>query len=269
MESIDPRHTDVTQRLRAAGCVFAEDEATILLVEASDDAALESLIARRVSGEPLEYIVGWAEFGGLRVRVTPGVFVPRQRTMTLVDEAAELLVGSLGPDPSGALVVDLCCGSGAIGAVLLDRLPGLELHAADLDPFAVACARVNLAPHPTASVHHGDLLDALPARLRGRIAVLVANTPYVPHDAIASMPPEAREHEAPVALDGGADGLDVQRRLATNVGDWLAPGGHVLVESSAGQADVAAAVFAPVGPVHVRSDEQQGGTVVIATKPAR
>ena len=99
--------------------------------------------------------------------------------------------------------------------------------------MALACARTNV---PAATAHLGDLYDALPGRLRGRIDVLAANAPYVPTDRIADMPPEARDHEPRAALDGGADGVDLHRRIAAGAPDWLAPGGVLLVETSPGQA---------------------------------
>ena len=207
--------------LRAAGCVFAEDEARLLLDAATDDADLARMVAERVAGTPLELVVGYAEFCGLRITVAPGVFVPRQRTADLVRRAA-------GGLRAGDVAVDLCCGTGALGAALLDTVPGIEVHAADLDPDAVACARRNLDPD---RVHEGDLYAALPTGLRGRVAVILANAPYVPTDAIALMPPEARDHEHRVALDGGADGLDIQRRVIAEAPAWLRPGGRVLVES--------------------------------------
>src|SRR5690606_31702571 len=110
-------------------------------------------------------------------------------------------------------------GTGAVGAAVLAAAGEAvaELHAADVDPAAVACARTNL---PTAQVHAGDLWDALPAALRGRVDVVAANAPYVPTDEIATMPPEARDHEARVALDGGPDGLELHRRVAAGARDW-------------------------------------------------
>ncbi|KAA1422122.1 putative protein N(5)-glutamine methyltransferase [Nocardioides humilatus] len=240
-------------RLRGAGCVFAEDEAALLAAAASG-AALEDLVRRRIAGEPLEHLLGWADFDGVRVALDPGVFIPRQRTAFLVELASSWV-------PAGGVVVDLCCGSGALGLALARRHPGITLHAADIDPVAVACAQRNLAGLGTAQV--GDLDAALPADLRGRVDVLVANVPYVPTDAIATMPAESRDHEPRGTVDGGADGLDVVRRLAARAPHWLVPSGRVLVETSEGQADVAAAAFAEAGLApEVHHDEERGATVV-------
>ena len=249
-------------RLRDAGCVFAEEEATLLGAASDDPGVVEALVARRVAGEPLEHLLGWAQFAGLRVLVGPGVFVPRRRTEHLLDQATARLAGRSEP-----VVVDLCCGSGAIALALAARVSLGELHAADVDPAAVACARLNLGS-AGGSVHEGDLLDALPSRLRGRVDVLVANVPYVPTPALATMPPEARDHEPRVALDGGADGLDVVRRVAAAVASWLVPGGWVLVETSAAQAPPAAALFRAAGldpVVEVAAD----GTHVVAARSRR
>jgi release factor glutamine methyltransferase len=247
----------VVLRLRAAGCVFAEDEARLLLEAASTATDLEALVARRVSGEPLEQLLGWAEFCGLRIAVAPGVFVPRRRTEFLVGTAAALI-------HSGGVVVDLCCGSGAVGAALLAAVPGLQLTAADVDPAAVACARRNL---PGVPVCEGDLFAALPAELRGRVDVLVANVPYVPSEAVAWMPPEARDNEARMALDGGADGLDVARRLVSGALAWLAPGGSLLFETSEDQAPDAVRIVAAGGLLaDVATDDDVGATVVLGTR---
>jgi release factor glutamine methyltransferase len=241
--------TDVVGRLRAAGCVFAEEEAALLVEAASSPEQLELLVARREAGEPLEQLLGWVEFCGLRLAVAPGVFVPRQRTALVVDEAA----GLVGP---GSVVVDLGCGVGAIAAALLDRVPDIEVYAVDVDPAAVACARRNLVPE---RVFEGDLYDALPPELRGRVDVVVANAPYVPTDAIALMPREAREHEHRVALDGGPDGLAVQRRVIAGAPVLLRPGGHVLVETSRRQLEGTSAALRAAGlTVAARSDDESG-----------
>ena len=237
--------------LRSAGCVFAEDEARLLLDEASSPAELMAWAARRMAGEPLEQVVGWASFAGLRVAVDPGVFVPRRRSELLVEVAAR--------EPAD-VVVDLCCGTGALGAALAARWPDAEVHAADSDPAAVTCARRNLPPE---QVYLGELYAALPADLRGRVDVLVVNAPYVPTGAIATMPREARDHEHRVALDGGADGLDVPRRVAAGAGGWLRSGGRLLVETGRDQAERTAGLLSGAGlATAVDTDDDLGGTVV-------
>ncbi|MFB7510297.1 putative protein N(5)-glutamine methyltransferase [Streptomyces broussonetiae] len=234
-----PSLSAVEAALRAAGCVFAEDEAELILATARGPAELTSMVDRRVAGLPLEQVLGWARFHGLRVRVDPGVFVPRRRTEFLVDQA-------LAQAPAASVVVDLCCGSGALGAALATTLDGAEVHAADIDPAAVRCARDNLAPFG-GRAHEGDLYDALPAALRGRVGVLLANVPYVPTAEVPLLPAEARDHEPLVALDGGADGLDVLRRVAAGAPEWLAPGGRLLSETSERQASAALRAFADAG----------------------
>jgi release factor glutamine methyltransferase len=248
----------VVGTLRRAGCVFAEDEAS-LLIGASDTAdELAARVADRVAGRPLEQILGWAEFDGRRVGVEPGVFVPRRRTELVVRVA----VDGLRP---GDVVVDLCCGSGAIGLALASRIAGLELHAADVDPVAVACARRNLAGLGT--VHEGDLYAALPPELAGRVARLAVNAPYVPSDAIALMPPEAREHEHLIALDGGADGLDLARRVAGEAGRWIASGGRLTIETSRAQAAQLRDLMAAAGlDAAVGRDDELDATVVTGAR---
>ncbi|MFJ6986865.1 MULTISPECIES: putative protein N(5)-glutamine methyltransferase [unclassified Streptomyces] len=249
----------VVAALRAAGCVFAEEEARLILTTARTPDEVTAMVARRVTGEPLELVVGWAEFGGLRVAVEPGVFVPRRRTEFLVGQAL-----ALAPDAS--VVVDLCCGSGAVGAALAAALGPVELHAADIDPAAVRCARRNLAPFG-GHVHPGDLFTALPAALRGRVDLLAANVPYVPTGEVALLPAEARDHEPRTALDGGPDGLDVLRRVAAGAAHWLAPGGRVLVETSAHQAPSALRAFTRAGlTARLVVDEDLPARVVIGTR---
>ena len=239
---------EITAELRAAGCVFAEEEADLIVAEA-DGGDVRRMVDERVVGRPLEQVLGWAEFDGLRIAVAPGVFVPRRRSRLLVDlatgRAAEL---------EHAVVVDLCCGTGALAAAVLARVPTVEVYAADLDPDAAACARRNL---PADRVFEGDLFAALPDDLRGRVDVLMVNAPYVPTDAIASMPPEARDHEHRVALDGGVDGLDVQRRVIRDAGHWLAPGGDLVIETGRHQVPATSAAMTAAGLVtetHTLSD---------------
>ncbi|GGF29221.1 methyltransferase [Subtercola lobariae] len=293
---------EIVRRLRAAGCVFAEDEAALLVAEAESPGELEAMVDRRVAGLPLEHLLGWAQFCGLRIAVEPGVFVPRHRTEFLAQQAIALALTpsfgfatgrastdggpadreSAGRAPAGGgpadrapaaegsplrspVVVDLCCGAGAIGAAIIDAVPHANVFAADIDPAAVHSARLNIT---NGQVYQGDLFDALPAALRGSVEVLVANTPYVPSEAIALMPPEARLYEARVALDGGFDGLDVQRLVAAAAPLWLCPGGHLLVETSDEQAPATAAIFESCGmPARIVSSEELFATVVIGVRP--
>jgi len=276
----------IVTRLRAAGCVFAEDEARLLISAARTPAELADMVERRAVGLPIEQVLGWAEFCGLRIAVDPGVFVPRRRTEFLVRQATALVsqTAALAAKaassarqaaspagqavaPSRAVVVDLCCGSGAVGAALAAALDLAELHAVDIDPAAAACARRNIAA-VGGHAYEGDLYQPLPATLRGRVDLLVANVPYVPTQEIALLPPEARLHEPRVALDGGADGLDVLRRVTAAARKWLAPGGHLLFETSERQAPQAAETVARDGLVpRVASSGELNATVVIAARP--
>ncbi len=238
---------------------------------------------------PLEHVLGWADFCGLRMAVDPGVFVPRRRTEFLVRQAVALVQQAIAPAgqpaspadqnpapprpagqnpaPPRTVVVDLCCGSGAVGAALAAALGQVELHAADIDPAAVACARRNVAA-VGGQVYAGDLYDPLPGTLRGSVDILAANVPYVPTGEIGLLPAEARVHEPLMALDGGPDGLGVLRRVSAAAPVWLAPGGHLLFETSKHQARQAVDIVARNGliPQVVRSDELTA-TVIIGTRP--
>lgn len=249
----------VVTRLRAAGCVFAEDEARLLIAAARTAAELDAMVSRRAAGQPLEQVVGWAGFCGLRIAVAPGVFVPRRRTEFLVRQAAALA-------RPGDVIVDLCCGAGAVAAALAAAVDRAEVHAADIDPAAVRCARQNL---PGGHVYQGDLYRALPSGLRGRVAVLAANVPYVPTGEIGLLPAEARLHEPRAALDGGSDGLGMLRRVAAAAPGWLAPGGHLLSETSGRQAPSAAAAFAAAGlTARVVGSDDLDATVIIGRRDA-
>jgi len=251
----------IVARLRTAGCVFAEDEAGLLIATARTPDELAAMVDRRVAGLPLEHVLGWAEFCGLLIIVGPGVFVPRRRSEFLVSQA----VAAARPiTASGApVVLDLCCGSGAVGLAVATALGGAELHAADIDPGATAYARRNLAV-AGGLVHEGDLYDPLPPDLRGRIDVIVVNAPYVPSAEIGLMPPEARLHEPAVALDGGIDGVGIHRRVASLAGEWLAPGGSLLIETSDRQAALTTAAMVTAGlATTIASDDDLDATVVI------
>jgi release factor glutamine methyltransferase len=251
----------VVDRLRAAGCVFAEDEARLLEAEARTTHDLDAMVDRRTSGIPLEHVLGWAEFAGLRIQVEPGVFVPRARTELLARQAVALTHRAAALAPPAPVVLDMCCGSGALGAVLAAAVAGIEVYAADIDPVAVACARCNLT---AGLVYRGDLYAALPNGLARRVDVLVANAPYVPSGELELMPREARLHEPHDTLDGGADGLDLVRRVIAGAPSWLRPGGHVLVETSEDQAEVALDELRRAGfTPRLARDDELDATVVI------
>lgn len=228
--------------------MFAEEEAALLLGSALHD--LETLVERRVAGEPLETILGWVLFDGRRLVVRPGVFVPRRRTELL----ARIAAAQCGPD---SVLLELCCGVGPVAA----SVDAGEIHLGDLDPIALSCARENV---PRGHAHLSDLYGDLPADLRGRIDVVAANAPYVPTDRMALMPPEAREHEQRMALDGGVDGVDVHRRIAAGAPDWLAPGGVLMIETSPEQAHLTSRAMHEAGfTTEVVTDEEIGGCVVL------
>ena len=183
--------------------------------------------------------------------------LPARELFTLVREAVALA-------RPGAVIVDLCCGAGAIGAALAAAVDRAEVHAADIDPAAVRCARQNL---PGGHVYQGDLYAPLPVGLRGRVAILAANVPYVPSQEIGFLPPEARAHEPRAALDGGADGLDVLRRVAAGAAGWLAPGGYLLSEISERQASSAETVLTASGlAARVARSPDLDATVIIGRR---
>jgi release factor glutamine methyltransferase len=249
----------IVHRLRAAGCVYAEDEATLLVESADSPGQLETWVAARVSGAPLEHLLGWAEFNRMRVAVAPGVFVPRARSGLLVNEA----VRRLGP---GDVVIDLCCGCGAIGTAIAARAAQVEVHAVDIDAAAVSVARRNLAPYG-GHCYTGDLDEPLPERLGGRVRVIVANAPYVPSDEIEFMPSEARLYEPPHALDGGTDGVALHRRIAAIAPRWLAAEGALIIETSRRQAGLTASAMSEVALIStVVTDDELDGTAVIGVR---
>ncbi|MEO6955276.1 MAG: putative protein N(5)-glutamine methyltransferase [Antricoccus sp.] len=247
----------ITRTLRAAGCVFAEDEAILILADVPTD-LLDQVIAQRVAGQPLEYLLGWGEFYGLRIAVQPGVFVPRRRSEVLVRAALPLC-------QPGMIVIDMCCGAGPVAAALQQANPTLRLYGVDVSRDALDCATANV---PGMEVFEGDLYDALPTQLRGTIELIVANAPYVPTDSISYMPTEARDHENRSALDGGPDGTQIQKRVAEGATRWLAPGGTLMIETSVRQAPLTEDLMNSVGfRTSVVREADVDGTAVVGVLP--
>jgi len=252
---------ELVARLRAAGCVFAEDEAAVLRTAEGDADALERMVARRIAGEPLEVVVGYAEFAGLRIPVAAGVFVPRVRTELVARLAADLA-------PPSSIVVDLCCGSGAIAAAVSHARPDLTVWAADIDPAAIALATKTLERFGARALV-SDMDAGLPASLRGSVAVVASCPPYVPTAEVALMPPEARDHEPLASLDGGADGSEMQARVFAAARRLLAPDGVCIVETSEHLSDATLAAAVSAGfTAHVETDDEIDAVVLVARRQA-
>ena len=202
-------------------------------------AVLRDSVERRAAGEPLQHVTGEMPFRHLILKVCPGVFIPRPETEVLVDEA----LAALAPEPAEAIVVDLCTGSGAVALSIAHERAASRVWATELVPATAEIARANAERCGVAErvcVLEGDLFAPLPDELRGRVDLVVANPPYIPTGDLAALPAEVGEYEPHVALDGGADGLDVARRIAAGAHAWLRPGGMLALELD--ESRVAAAV---------------------------
>jgi release factor glutamine methyltransferase len=234
-----------TERLAAAGIATARQDAETFLaralgtsrlglyttpcraVPAGACAAFEGLLARRARHEPVQYLLGEAEFSGLVLAVGRDVFIPRPETEALVDRALSL-------DRPAATVVDVCTGSGALACALAVRRPAWAVWAVERAAAAAACARANVRRLGLArrvQVLTGDLF----APLRGQVAagtvdLIVTNPPYLAQSLLPALPVEVRDWEPREALDGGPDGLAVIRRVLAEAPDWLSPGGGLLME---------------------------------------
>lgn len=234
------------ERLAAAGCVAAIEEAEDLLAAAPDRATLLAFLSRREVGEPLAWITGSAELAGVAVVIEPGVYVPRAQTAELARRAASLLAD----DGSAA---DICTGCGAIAAFLQSAHPSARVVATDIDRRAVACARRNRVATALADLDRGLRSD--------RFDVVTAVTPYVPTGKLAFLPADTLRYEPRLALDGGSDGLDVLRRLISGAARILHPGGWLLTEIGGDQAADLGSVLAAAAFAKVVTWEDEDGVV--------
>ncbi len=190
---------------------------------------LENMLARRCAGEPVQYILGSADFMGLKFEVSPGVLIPRQDTETLVEAALIALQGA-GERPD---VLDLCTGSGCIGLSLASLVPHTRVTLSDASREALEIAKKNMhALGVKADLRHGDLFAAVG---RARFDLIASNPPYIPRGELAELQREV-QYEPRLALDGGPDGLDFYRRIAEEAGAHLNPGGSIYLEVGIGQA---------------------------------
>ena len=235
--------------LRLLATVLGGDGLSLCLeprrpLEAEATARFRAWVDRRVSHEPLQHIVGFEEFRGLRIAVTPDVLIPRPETEGLVERALELLA-----DRPGALVADIGTGSGAIACALAAARPDLEVLAVDQSLGALAVASDNVRGLGLSSrvrLLAGDLLDPL-ASLGGSLDMIVANPPYIPSEVIPTLPVEVERFEPHLALDGGPDGMRVLRRIISQAGGFLRPGAWLVMEIGEEQAGALASLMAAEG----------------------
>lgn len=226
--------------LSRAGFLSAEEEADELLARAAGDVeVLDSLVARRLTGEPLAWITGRVSFCGLEIHVDPGVYVPRWQSEALARRAIERL-------PTNGTAVDVCTGTGAIARTLMADRRGAHVAASDIDERAVACATVN-----GVEVYLGDLFAPLPRALEGRVDVVVGVVPYVPTPALPRLQRDTFTFESPLAYDGGPDGTTILRRVLTDAPRFLRRGGALLLELGGGQAALLGDDLAHLGYVDV------------------
>lgn len=190
---------------------------------------LHGSIVRRAQGEPLQYITGKAPFRYLELRIEPGVLIPRPETEVLVSEVMKELDAMEGE----RLVADICCGSGCIACALASERDALEVWATDISEEAVALTTRNVSElglQGRVTVLQGDLAAPIDGALEGCFDAVVSNPPYVPTSLLPVLPDEVSDFEPSLALDGGADGLDVYRRLLLEARRLLRSGGVLGVE---------------------------------------
>lgn len=238
------------ERLRQAGCVFAEQEAALISARFTSTADRSAAVEKRCAGTPLELVLGRVEFAGTTVVVRPQVFLPRHRAENLVEavDAVGRTLTNRRPADQPVTVLDLGCGTGAIAAALGARHPEWSIHASDVDLAAVECARLNALEFGFA-VHRSDWFDGLPTQLRGQLDMVVAHLPYVPTDQIPLLPRDYRAAEPTASIDGGTDGLDPWRAVVASCSGWLRTNGHVLTQLTSAQQAAAAEIADTVGLV--------------------
>ena len=241
---------ELTARLSRAGVIAAEEEANELLARADGDGRLlDSLVARRLTGEPLAWVTGSTSFCGIEIRVDPGVYVPRWQSEPLARRAVHFL-------PATGVAIDLCTGSGAIARTLMVNRPGAHVVACDIDERAVTCAAAN-----GVEVYRGDLFDPLPRTLEGRVDVIVAVVPYVPTPELPLLQRDTFAFESTLSYDGGSDGTDILRRVLRESPRFLRRGGALLLELGGNQAEELDGDLARLGYVDVRVLSDEDGDV--------
>ena len=194
----------------------------------------QALIDRRCQREPLQYILGTAQFMGVTLRAQPGALIPRNDTETLCEQALARMQGR-------ERVLDLFTGTGALAIAIALQFPGAQVTAADISADALAVARQNIADTGArVTLRQGDLFAAAAGE---RFDIIVSNPPYITAEEMADLQPEVCREPA-LALYGGLDGLDFYRRIAREAPDYLWPGGWLLLEIGSAQAEAVSALLA-------------------------
>ncbi len=225
-------------------------------VPAATRRRFERMVERRVTGEPVQLIKGYAVFRGLEILARPGVFVPRDSTEFLAEQAIRRLRRRRAP-----VAVDLACGGGTVALAVADEVPASQVYGTDISAEAIRVARRNARrlELPNATFHTGDLFGALPSRLHGAVDVITLHPPYVAKRELRELPEEIRRFEPVHTLtDQSADGLGLIGRSAAGSGEWLKSGGWLLIEVSPDRARSVARVMREHGFRDVRSTLDTG-----------
>ena len=228
----------------------------------------EALVTRRAEGEPIPYIKGYSTFRDIELIASPGVFVPRDSSEWLAEQAIRRLRGRTRP-----ILVDLATGGGTIALAVADEVPKAEVYGTDVATDAVKLARRNAKRLGlTATFARGDLFGALPKRLRGSVDVITLHPPYVARDEMEELPDEIREWEPEHTLtDRSVDGLGLVQRTVAEAPEWLARKGWLLVEVSPDRAKAAARVLTKAGFRDVertKGGELKVTRVIVGRRPA-
>lgn len=226
---------------------------------AGPDQPLDELIARRVAGEPLQYLEGFAAFGPLEIGVDSRVLIPRPETEGLFELATTMV-------RKPEVIVDLCTGSGALALALKNEYPAAAVFATDISREAIDVATANrLTTGLQIYLAEGDLFDPLPAAILGTVDLIVANPPYVAEVDFADLPRDV-QNEPRIALVSGSSGLEVIQAIGAASALWLRPGGVVICEIGEKQGVSATSSFADL-PAVVRQDLTGKDRYVVAVKP--
>lgn len=223
-------------------------------LEAREINTISALAARRLKHEPVSRIVGHREFWDLDLYVSPDVLVPRPETETIVEAALDFVVRG-GLRQEKLRILDIGTGTGALLLALLQELPNAIGTGTDLSEAAIAVARGNAERNRLSGRAHFVVCNIADG-IEGQFDLIVSNPPYIPHAEIATLMPEVRDYDPPMALDGGTDGLDAYRAIASDAQRLLAPGGRLIVELGMGQEAAVTALFLQSGltVAHARPD---------------